>query len=106
MSFDLISLCVVCLHSLMLPKNPSYCLYCTGDGSWKRGDKHDNNARAAYSVLHTVTLLRTVKPEFENFTIELKKSVQKEGVHDCKGCDDVSIIAPLFSPFCFLGIRY
>ena len=68
-------------------KKSSLCL--TGDGSWKRGDKYDSDARAAYSVLNTVTLLRTVKPEFENFTIELKKSVQKTAVPDCKDCDNV-----------------
>ncbi|KAL2092392.1 hypothetical protein ACEWY4_012190 [Coilia grayii] len=62
-----------------------------GNGSWKRGDKYDKEARAAYSVLNTVTLLRTVKPEFENFTIELKKSVQRPGVRDCKDCDNVNM---------------
>ncbi|KAG5280770.1 hypothetical protein AALO_G00063840 [Alosa alosa] len=62
-----------------------------GNGSWRRGDKYDNEARAAYRVLNTVTLLRTVKPEFENFTIELKKSVQKQGIHDCKDCDNVNM---------------
>ncbi|XP_063051311.1 atrial natriuretic peptide receptor 3 isoform X2 [Engraulis encrasicolus] len=61
------------------------------EGSWKRGDKYDKEARAAYSALNTVTLLRTVKPEFENFTIELKKSVQRPGVRDCKDCDNVNM---------------
>ncbi|XP_073476902.1 atrial natriuretic peptide receptor 3 isoform X3 [Aquarana catesbeiana] len=48
-----------------------------GDGSWRRGDKHDVEAKQAYSSLQTVTLLRTVKPEFEKFSIEVKNSVQK-----------------------------
>ncbi|XP_056401282.1 atrial natriuretic peptide receptor 3 isoform X2 [Hyla sarda] len=51
-----------------------------GDGSWRRGDKHDVEAKQAYSSLQTVTLLRTVKPEFEKFSIEVKSSVQKLGL--------------------------
>ncbi|CAB1322479.1 unnamed protein product, partial [Coregonus sp. 'balchen'] len=43
-----------------------------GNGSWKRGDKYDSEARQAYSALNMVTLLRTVKPEFENFSLEVK----------------------------------
>ncbi|XP_053304124.1 atrial natriuretic peptide receptor 3 [Spea bombifrons] len=48
-----------------------------GNGSWKRGDKYDAEAKQAYSSLQTVTLLRTVKPEFEKFSIEVKSSVEK-----------------------------
>lgn len=51
-----------------------------GDGSWRRGDKHDVEAKQAYSSLQTVTLLRTVKPEFEKFSMEVKSSVQKLGL--------------------------
>ncbi|XP_040898801.1 atrial natriuretic peptide receptor 3 [Toxotes jaculatrix] len=57
-----------------------------GNGSWKRGDKHDNDARQAYASLNTVTLLRTVKPEFENFSMEMKKSIERAGLRDCKDC--------------------
>ncbi|KAM8960288.1 atrial natriuretic peptide receptor 3 isoform 2-T2 [Pelodytes ibericus] len=53
-----------------------------GDGSWKRGDKYDLEAKQAYSSLQTVTLLRTVKPEFERFSIEVKSSVQKLVLHE------------------------
>ncbi|NWR76218.1 ANPRC protein, partial [Centropus unirufus] len=53
-----------------------------GNGSWKRGDKHDLEAKKAYSYLQTVTLLRTVKPEFEKFSLEVKSSVQKQGLHE------------------------
>ncbi|XP_061471862.1 atrial natriuretic peptide receptor 3 isoform X2 [Rhineura floridana] len=53
-----------------------------GNGSWKRGDKYDLEAKQAYSSLHTVTLLRTVKPEFEKFAMEVKSSVQKQGISD------------------------
>ncbi|KAM4709048.1 atrial natriuretic peptide receptor 3 isoform 2-T2 [Discoglossus pictus] len=53
-----------------------------GDGFWKRGDKYDLEARQAYSSLQTVTLLRTVKPEFEKFSIEVKSSVQKLGLNE------------------------
>ncbi|XP_060617343.2 atrial natriuretic peptide receptor 3 isoform X1 [Anolis sagrei] len=51
-----------------------------GNGSWKRGDKYDLEAKQAYSSLQTVTLLRTVKPEFEKFAQEMKSSVQKQGI--------------------------
>ena len=60
-----------------------------GNGSWKRGDKFDNDARQAYAALNTVTLLRTVKPEFENFTMEMRKSIEKAGFHNCKDCGSV-----------------
>ncbi|NXV44254.1 ANPRC protein, partial [Uria aalge] len=53
-----------------------------GNGSWRRGDKHDLEAKKAYSYLQTVTLLRTVKPEFEKFSLEVKSSVQKQGLHE------------------------
>ncbi|XP_063816549.1 atrial natriuretic peptide receptor 3 isoform X2 [Pseudophryne corroboree] len=53
-----------------------------GDGSWRRGDKHDLEAKQAYSSLQTVTLLRTVKAEFEKFSIEVKSSVQKLGLNE------------------------
>ncbi|KAM4049956.1 atrial natriuretic peptide receptor 3 isoform 2-T2 [Anomaloglossus baeobatrachus] len=53
-----------------------------GDGSWRRGDKHDLEARQAYSSLQTVTLLRTVKPEFEKFSMEVKSSVEKLGLSE------------------------
>uniref|UniRef100_A0A8D0HP24 Natriuretic peptide receptor 3 n=1 Tax=Sphenodon punctatus TaxID=8508 RepID=A0A8D0HP24_SPHPU len=52
-----------------------------GNGSWKRGDKHDVEAKQAYSSLQTVTLLRTVKPDFEKFSMEVKSSVQKQGLN-------------------------
>ncbi|KAJ8286981.1 hypothetical protein GJAV_G00045590 [Gymnothorax javanicus] len=51
-----------------------------GNGSWKRGDKYDMDAKQAYTTLNTVTLLRTVKPEFENFSMAVKKSFQKPGI--------------------------
>ncbi|XP_068167168.1 atrial natriuretic peptide receptor 3 isoform X2 [Antennarius striatus] len=66
-----------------------------GNGSWKRGDKHDSDARQAYASLNTVTLLRTVKPEFENFSMEMKKS-KKVGFHDCKDCGDVNMFVEGF----------
>ncbi|XP_075443839.1 atrial natriuretic peptide receptor 3 isoform X2 [Ascaphus truei] len=53
-----------------------------GNGSWKRGDKYDLEAKQAYSSLQTVTLLRTVKPEFEKFSIEVKSSVQNLGINE------------------------
>lgn len=59
------------------------CLFSSlGNGSWRRGDKHDLEAKKAYSYLQTVTLLRTVKPEFEKFSLEVKSSVQKQGLHE------------------------
>ncbi|KAG7481383.1 hypothetical protein MATL_G00066130 [Megalops atlanticus] len=51
-----------------------------GNGSWKRGDKYDADAKHAYAALNVVTLLRTVKPQFENFSMEVKKSMQKAGI--------------------------
>lgn len=60
-----------------------------GDGSWRRGDKYDNEAKAAYASLNTVTLLRSTKSEFENFSLEIKKSHQKTGIDVCEGCNNV-----------------
>ncbi|CAL8326932.1 unnamed protein product [Arctogadus glacialis] len=57
-----------------------------GNGSWKRGDKLDTEARLAYASLNTVTLLKTVKPEFENFSMEVNRSIQKERLADCQDC--------------------
>lgn len=65
--------------------------YILGNGSWKRGDEYDNDARQAYASLNTVTLLRTVKPEFEHFSTEMRMSSEKVGLHDCKDCEDVSM---------------
>ncbi|XP_053557156.1 atrial natriuretic peptide receptor 3 isoform X2 [Bombina bombina] len=53
-----------------------------GNGFWKKEDKYDLEAKLAYSSLQTVTLLRTVKPEFEKFSIEVKSSVQKLGINE------------------------
>ncbi|NXU51979.1 ANPRC protein, partial [Turnix velox] len=53
-----------------------------GNGSWRRGDKQDFEAKKAYAYLQTITLLRTVKPEFEKFSLEVKNSVQKRGLHE------------------------
>jgi len=63
--------------------------YFTGDGSWRRGDKFDNEAKAAYSFLNTVTLLRSTKPEFEDFSMEMKKSLQQSGIPVCEDCSAV-----------------
>ncbi|XP_015220857.1 atrial natriuretic peptide receptor 3 isoform X2 [Lepisosteus oculatus] len=53
-----------------------------GNGSWQRGDKYDAEAKQAYAALKTVTLLRSIKPEFENFSVEVKKSLQKVGLDE------------------------
>ncbi|XP_013883150.1 atrial natriuretic peptide receptor 3 isoform X2 [Austrofundulus limnaeus] len=60
-----------------------------GNGSWRRGDEYDDNARQAYASLNTVTLLRTVKPEYRNFSIEIKTSTDRLGLHDCSDCGNV-----------------
>lgn len=60
-----------------------------GDGSWKRGDEYDGDAKLAYASLNTVTLLRTVKPEYENFSMEMTKSIRKAGLTDCRDCESV-----------------
>lgn len=62
-----------------------------GDGSWRRGDKYDDEARAAYSFLNTVTLLRSTKPEFEDFSIEMKKSLQQSNIPICQDCSAVNM---------------
>ncbi|XP_051954282.1 atrial natriuretic peptide receptor 3 isoform X1 [Xyrauchen texanus] len=62
-----------------------------GDGSWKRGDKYDNEAKAAYSFLNTVTLLRSNKPEFEEFSLEMKKLLQLSGIPVCEDCSAVNM---------------
>uniref|UniRef100_A0A672ZK64 Receptor ligand binding region domain-containing protein n=1 Tax=Sphaeramia orbicularis TaxID=375764 RepID=A0A672ZK64_9TELE len=67
-----------------------------GNGSWRRGDKYDNEARQAYTSLNTVTLLRTTKPEFENFTLEMKKSVEKARFPDCKDCESINMFVEGF----------
>lgn len=73
-----------------------------GDGSWKRGDEYDNEAKQAYASLNTVTLLRTVKPEYENFSMEMKKSIRKAGLSDCKDCESVNIFVEGFHDAMFL----
>ncbi|XP_074527348.1 atrial natriuretic peptide receptor 3 [Halichoeres trimaculatus] len=67
-----------------------------GNGSWQRGDKYDDDARQAYASLNTVTLLRTVKPEFENFSLEMKRSIRKEGYLDCNDCGSVNMFVEGF----------
>ncbi|KAG7258768.1 hypothetical protein CRUP_021970 [Coryphaenoides rupestris] len=62
-----------------------------GNGSWKRGDKFDSDARQAYASLNTVTLLKTLKPEFENFSMEVKKSVEEEGLDHCQDCGSEAV---------------
>lgn len=72
-------------NPIIVPNSNSFkiCLFFPlGNGSWRRGDKHDLEAKKAYSYLQTVTLLRTVKPEFEKFSLEVKSSVQKQGLHE------------------------
>uniref|UniRef100_A0A8C7X9V9 Natriuretic peptide receptor 3 n=1 Tax=Oryzias sinensis TaxID=183150 RepID=A0A8C7X9V9_9TELE len=67
-----------------------------GDGSWRRDDEHDSEAKQAYASLNTITLLRTVKPEFENFSLEMKSSAEKEGIYDCKDCGSVNMFVEGF----------
>ncbi|XP_057688921.1 atrial natriuretic peptide receptor 3 isoform X1 [Corythoichthys intestinalis] len=67
-----------------------------GNGSWWRGDKFDNEARQAYAYLNTVTLLRTVKPEFENFSMEIKAARESMGLHNCKDCESVNMFVEGF----------
>ncbi|XP_056602151.1 atrial natriuretic peptide receptor 3 isoform X2 [Triplophysa dalaica] len=62
-----------------------------GDGSWKRGDKHDYEAKAAYGFLNTVTFLRSTKSEFEKFSIEMKKSLQQSNIPVCGDCNAVNM---------------
>ncbi|KAM3610908.1 uncharacterized protein V6R79_010497 [Siganus canaliculatus] len=67
-----------------------------GNGSWKRGDKNDDDAKQAFASLNTVTLLRTVKPEFENFSLEMKKSIRKAGFQGCTDCESVNMFVEGF----------
>ncbi|XP_013883151.1 atrial natriuretic peptide receptor 3 isoform X3 [Austrofundulus limnaeus] len=67
-----------------------------GNGSWRRGDEYDDNARQAYASLNTVTLLRTVKPEYRNFSIEIKTSTDRLGLHDCSDCGNVNMFVEGF----------
>ncbi|XP_061586161.1 atrial natriuretic peptide receptor 3 [Cololabis saira] len=62
-----------------------------GNGSWRRGDQYDDEARQAYASLNTVTLLKTVKPEFENFSMEMTNSAENTGLDDCKDCGNVNM---------------
>ncbi|XP_051981931.1 atrial natriuretic peptide receptor 3-like isoform X2 [Xyrauchen texanus] len=62
-----------------------------GDGSWKRGDKYDNEAKAAYSFLNTVTLLRSTKSEFEEFSMEMKNSLQQSDIPVCEDCSAINM---------------
>ncbi|XP_065122958.2 atrial natriuretic peptide receptor 3 isoform X1 [Paramisgurnus dabryanus] len=62
-----------------------------GDGSWRRGDKHDNEAKAAYSFLNTVTLLRSTKSEFKKFSVEMKRSLQQSNIPVCEDCNAVNM---------------
>nr|XP_057927765.1 atrial natriuretic peptide receptor 3 [Doryrhamphus excisus] len=67
-----------------------------GNGSWRRGDKSDADARRAYAYLNTVTLLRTVKPEFENFSVEIKKASESMGLDHCDDCGSVNMFVEGF----------
>ncbi|XP_020486704.1 atrial natriuretic peptide receptor 3 [Labrus bergylta] len=67
-----------------------------GNGSWKKGDKYDNDAKKAYASLNTVTMLRTVKPEFENFSMEMNKSFKNSGFLDCNDCGSVNMFVEGF----------
>ncbi|KAJ8285161.1 hypothetical protein GJAV_G00022990 [Gymnothorax javanicus] len=58
-----------------------------GNGSWRRGDKFDVEAKLAYSALNVVTLMKTAKAEFATFTAEVKKSIQRAGI----GADNANI---------------
>ncbi|XP_018614023.2 atrial natriuretic peptide receptor 3 isoform X2 [Scleropages formosus] len=67
-----------------------------GNGSWWRGDKYDAEAKLAYAALNTVTLLRSVKAEFENFSIEVKKSTQKAGIYNHDDGENVNMFVEGF----------
>ncbi|XP_047236296.1 atrial natriuretic peptide receptor 3 [Girardinichthys multiradiatus] len=67
-----------------------------GNGSWRRDDEFDDDARQAYSSLNTVTLLRTVKPEYENFSMEMKRSIEGLGLYDCNDCGHVNMFVEGF----------
>ncbi|XP_072288825.1 atrial natriuretic peptide receptor 3 [Eucyclogobius newberryi] len=53
-----------------------------GDGWWRRDDSHDAEAMQAYRSLNTLTLLKSTKPQFENFTLEMKGALRRAGLHD------------------------
>lgn len=78
--------------------------YCNvGNGSWKRGDRYDSEAKQAFASLNTVTLLRTTKPEFESFSIEMMKSVNSAGVLDQYSGDNVCKLHHIFKHhYCLL----
>lgn len=67
-----------------------------GNGSWRRGDGFDSEARQAYASLNTVTLLRSLRPEFENFSMEVRRSVQQEGLDHCHDCGSVNMFVEGF----------
>lgn len=67
-----------------------------GNGSWRRGDEHDDDARRAFASLNTITLLRTLKPEFENFSVEMRKSIERSGLSDCRDCGHVNMFVEGF----------
>ncbi|XP_038159583.1 atrial natriuretic peptide receptor 3 [Cyprinodon tularosa] len=67
-----------------------------GNGSWRRGDEFDDEARQAYASLNTVTLLRTVKPEYENFSMEMQRSTEELGLYGCDDCGNVNMFVEGF----------
>uniref|UniRef100_A0A8C9V6J0 Natriuretic peptide receptor 3 n=1 Tax=Scleropages formosus TaxID=113540 RepID=A0A8C9V6J0_SCLFO len=67
-----------------------------GNGSWKRGDQYDTEAKQAYAALNILTLLRSVKPEFQNFSLEVKRSIRKAGVPDHDSGDNVNMFVEGF----------
>ncbi|KAM4578249.1 atrial natriuretic peptide receptor 3 [Fundulus diaphanus] len=67
-----------------------------GNGSWRREDEFDEDARQAYASLNTVTLLRTVKPAYENFSLEMKSSIEGLGLYDCNDCGNVNMFVEGF----------
>uniref|UniRef100_S4RP47 Natriuretic peptide receptor 3 n=1 Tax=Petromyzon marinus TaxID=7757 RepID=S4RP47_PETMA len=44
-----------------------------GNGNWLRDDGRNDEARRAFRALKTVTLLRSVRPEFEEFTVAMRQ---------------------------------
>lgn len=67
-----------------------------GNGSWRREDEFDDQARQAYASLNTVTLLKTIKPEYENFSVEMRRSVEGLGLYDCNDCGNVNMFVEGF----------
>ena len=49
-----------------------------GDIGWRRGDGHDDDAKAAYRSLMTFTLHKEMSPEYEDFALEVKERSLKE----------------------------